>query len=417
MKSPFPEGVRARTISNIIVLASGIGIAMLIWRFGALMRAVSGLLDILFPFLLGFVISFILAPVVNRAERFLRTKVFRRRPHPRTARCLGILWAYLLMILAIGSFIYVLVPQLIQSLRSISSYVANYLITHSDDINALIAQISTLAGGEGQELALSLEGLISEGISQLLAYSNVLVTNVLYISMTVSSFVVQIFIALIAGVYLLIEKEHFAVQGKKILYAFLPEHLVSLLIYWLRRCHHIFAGFINGKIVDSLIIGVICYIAMLVLRIDYALLISVVIGFTNLLPFFGPFIGAVPSIVILLMINPFKALEFAIMILVLQQVDGNIIGPRVLGDSLGISPFWIMLSIIVGSGLFGFAGIVLGVPVFAVIYAIIRTVVDYRLKKKGLPTDTREYMNDDVADRARAAAQASHAASDEPNLQ
>ena len=140
---------------------------------------------------------------------------------------------------------------------------------------------------------------------------------------------------------------------------------------------------------------------MLFLKIEYALLISVVIGFTNLLPFFGPFIGAVPSIVILLMINPLQALKFAVMILILQQVDGNIIGPRVLGDSLGISPFWIMVAIIVGSGLFGFPGIVLGAPVFAVIYAVIRTVVDYRLSKKGLPTDTRQYRDDDVVARAR----------------
>ncbi|MDO4356127.1 MAG: AI-2E family transporter [Clostridia bacterium] len=400
MKSPFPEGVRARTISNIIVVASGIGIATLVLRFRSLLNAVAGLLDILFPFLLGFVIAFILAPTVNRTERFLRTKVFRKRPHPRTSRFLGILLGYVLLILAIATFIYILVPQLIQSLRSISSYVATYLTTHSEDINKLIEQIALMAGGEGQDLALSLEGLISEAISQILTYSNVLVTNVLYISMSISNFVVQIFIALIAGVYLLIEKEHFAVQGKKILYAFLPENLVKLLVDWLRRCHHIFAGFINGKIVDSLIIGVICYVAMLTLKIDYALLISVVVGVTNLLPFFGPFIGAVPSIVILLMINPWQALKFAIMVLVLQQVDGNIIGPRVLGDSLGISPFWIMVSIIVGSGLFGFAGIVLGAPVFAVIYAVIRTVVDWRLTQKGLPTDTKLYRGDDVVARA-----------------
>ncbi len=416
MKSPFSEGVRARTISNIIVVASGIGIATLILRFRSLLGAVNSLLDILFPFLLGFVIAFILAPMVNRTERFLRARVFRKKPHPKASRCIGILWSYILLILAIGTFIYILVPQLIQSVRSISSYVASYLTTHTDDINRLIEQIPVMTGGEGQELALSLEGLISEGISQVITYSNVLVTNVLYISMSISNFVVQIFIALIAGVYLLIEKEHFSVQGKKIMFAFLPENVVKLLVDWLRRCHHIFSGFIYGKIVDSLIIGVICYVAMLALRIDYALLISVVVGVTNLLPFFGPFIGAVPSIVILLMIDPLQALKFAIMVLVLQQVDGNIIGPRVLGDSLGISPFWIMVAIIVGSGLFGFAGIVLGAPVFAVIYAIIRTVVDWKLTQKGLPTDTKLYRDEDVVAHAaqRAARPAGEASEENP---
>ena len=401
MKSPMPDSLRARTLSNIIVVAAGIGIATLVLRFRSLLNAISGLLGILFPFLLGCVIAFVLTPMVNRVERFLRARVFRRRPHPRTSRFIGILFSYVLMILAIASFIYVLVPQLIQSLRSITSYVADYLVNHSEDINRLIEQAVTMIGVDNQDLALSLEGLITKGVSQLLTYSNLLVTNVLYLSVSISNFVVQIFIALIAGVYLLIEKERFAVQGKKLLYAFLPEHIVKLLVFWLRKCHHIFAGFINGKILDSLIIGVICYVAMLLLKIEYALLISVVVGFTNLLPFFGPFIGAVPSIVILLMINPLQALKFAVMILILQQVDGNIIGPRVLGDSLGISPFWIMVAIIVGSGLFGFPGIVLGAPVFAVIYAVIRTVVDYRLSKKGLPTDTRQYRDDDVVARAR----------------
>ena len=171
MKSPFPEGVRARTISNIIVVASGIGIATLVLRFRSLLNAVAGLLDILFPFLLGFVIAFILAPTVNRTERFLRTKVFRKRPHPRTSRFLGILLGYVLLILAIATFIYILVPQLIQSLRSISSYVATYLTTHSEDINKLLEQIALMAGGEGQDLALSLEGLISEAISAICSIS------------------------------------------------------------------------------------------------------------------------------------------------------------------------------------------------------------------------------------------------------
>ena len=340
-------------------------------------------------------IAFILTPIVTKVERFLQHWVFNKS-RPKIARAIGIVAAYGALVLAVGIFTYLLVPQLIQSLRSVTSYVASYWNTHANEVNALIAEIASFAGQESNDLASTIQKLISEGVSQALSMSNILISNVVSLSVSISNFLVQILVALCAGIYLLIEKEHFAAQSKKILCAFMPTQIVRLLVKWARKSHSIFAGFINGKIVDSIIIGILCYIAMIVLKLEYALLISVVVGFTNILPFFGPFIGAIPSMLILLLISPWQALEFGILILVLQQIDGNIIGPRVLGDTLGLSPFWIMLSIIVGSGLFGIAGIFLGVPVFALIYAIVQATVEYRLEKRGLPTDTKEYRKDDV---------------------
>ena len=164
------------------------------------------------------------------------------------------------------------------------------------------------------------------------------------------------------------------------------------LIYWTRRANKIFAGFITGKILDSLIIGVICYVCMLLFGIEYPLLISVIVGVTNIIPFFGPFIGAIPSALILLLVNPLSALWFLVFILILQQLDGNVIGPFILGDYVGVSAFWIMLSIMVGGGLFGFAGMLLGVPVFALVYAIVRTVIETRLRKRNLPGGQRFYI-------------------------
>jgi len=397
MKHPLSQEFKMRTISNIIVIAACIGMITLVWRFETIAHALGTMIDILFPFLLGCVIAFILTPIVTKVERFLQHRVFNKS-HPRIARFTGIIIAYAIMILAIGAFMYLLVPQLIESLKSVTSYISTYWTLHANDINKLINQLFPSLGTEGQDLVVTLQNIISKSISQLLAYSDILISNVLSVSITVSNFLIQIFVALCAGIYLLIEKDHFAAQSKKILCAFLPTNIVRLLVKWTRRCHGIFAGFINGKIVDSVIIGFLCFFAMTFLKIDYALLISVVVGITNILPFFGPFIGAVPSIIILLLISPWQALKFGILILVLQQIDGNIIGPRVLGDSLGLSPFWIMLSIIVGSGLFGFAGILLGVPVFAMIYAIVQTIVEYRLYKRGLPTETKAYRKDDVID-------------------
>ena len=395
MKNPLSQEFKMRTISNIIVVAASVGIITLVWRFEHIAAVLGVMIDILFPFLLGCVFAFILTPIVTKTERFLQQRVFRKS-RPKLARGAGIIVAYAVLIAAVGSFIYLLVPQLIQSLRSVTSYVSSYWNLHASEINGLISEVASFAGQDSTDLAATIQKLISESVSGLLSYSNILISNVVSISVSVSNFLVQIFVALCAGIYLLIEKEHFAAQAKKILCAFMPTETALLLVRWTRRSHGIFAGFINGKLVDSLIIGVLCYFAMWVLKLDYALLISVVVGITNILPFFGPFIGAIPSVVILLLIDPFQALKFGIMILALQQIDGNIIGPRVLGDSLGLSPFWIMLSIIVGSGLFGFAGILLGVPVFALIYAIIQAVVEHRLQKRGLSTDTKDYRRDDI---------------------
>lgn len=399
MKAPLNQEYMMRTISSILVVAAAIGMVTIVWFFNDIVAVFSTMAGILTPFLLGCVIAFILTPTVTRVERIFHHHLFNK-PRPRLARAIGIVVAYVAMILAVVAFMYLLVPQLVQSLQSVVSYISTYWMQHSSEINALINEFAAATGSpESENLASTLNSLLSKSVSQLLSYSNVLVSNVLSISASVSNFVVQIFIALCAGVYLLIEKEHFAAQSKKILCAFMPTSLVKLIVKWTRRCHRIFAGFINGKLLDSLIIGILCYLTMVVLKMDYALLISVVIGITNVLPFFGPFIGAIPSIIILLIIDPFQALEFGIMILVLQQIDGNIIGPRVLGNSLGLSPFWIMLSIIVGSGLFGFIGILLGVPVFALIYAIVQAVVEYRLSLRGLPTETKAYRGDAVIDR------------------
>ena len=199
------------------------------------------------------------------------------------------------------------------------------------------------------------------------------------------------FVGLIVACHFLIEKESISRRCKRASYALFKESTAESLIFWFRRANTIFSGFISGKIIDSLIIGILCYIFMLVTNMEYAVLISVVIGITNILPFFGPFIGAIPSILILLMINPRNALIFAIFVLILQQVDGNLIGPKILGDHVGISPLWTMIAIILGSGLFGFTGILLSVPVFALFYALVNAFFETRLSKKNLPVNAESY--------------------------
>ena len=210
--------------------------------------------------------------------------------------------------------------------------------------------------------------------------------------LTVLKTFLNFLIGIVAMTYVMSIEENLIGQCKKIIYATFPAKKGNLIVETIRKSHKIFGGFVLGKIIDSAIIGVIAYIGCLILRIPSALLVAFIIGVTNVIPFFGPFIGAIPTIALVLIQSPIHALYLGIFILILQQVDGNIIGPKILGDSTGLSAFWILTSISVAGGLFGFFGMLLGVPVFAVIYYIIQQILTYRMKSRHLSSDTEEYV-------------------------
>ena len=200
-------------------------------------------------------------------------------------------------------------------------------------------------------------------------------------------------IGIIVSVYVLSNLEQFGASAKRILYSAFSVEMAKKILEGLEFTDRTFMGFINGKLLDSAIIGLICYIVCSILRMPYSLLVSVIVGVTNIIPFFGPFIGAVPSAIIILLVNPVKCLIFIAFIILLQQLDGNIIGPKILGSSVGINGFWVMFSIILGAGLFGFWGMLLGVPVFVIIYAAITGSVTRKLKRSDLPWEAADYMD------------------------
>ena len=201
----------------------------------------------------------------------------------------------------------------------------------------------------------------------------------------------NVFVGVIISVYVLANKESFSGQTKKVLYAVCPERTANIVMEIVRDSNRIFIGFLSGKIMDSMIIGIICFIVLSILNIPYTLIVSVIVGVTNIIPFFGPYIGAIPSALLILLTDPKAGLIFIVFIIILQQIDGNLIGPKILGDSTGLSAFWVIFAIMVGSGLFGFIGMILGVPTFAVIYHIITKAVNQKLKQKQLPTNTEQY--------------------------
>ena len=392
MKPWITNENRERTRSNIVVVAVGIGLVATMYYFGTIWGYVTNLIDTIMPFLIGFAIAFLLLPVVNRVEQFNNKMLFRKKPHPKLNRALSTATAVLLLVGLVAAFIAILVPQLITSVKSILQYAGSFISMNSDRINEFLLKYEFLSI-EGEKLVIAWENVVS----QLMNYTNLLVNNIKAIAVGISSGVYSVvfhfLVGLIAAFYLLMDKETFCAQVKKLCYAMFSESTCGTLIYWTRRAHRIFAGFITGKIMDSIIIGIICYVCMLIFHIEYALLISVIVGVTNIIPFFGPFIGAIPSVLILLLVNPLSALWFLVFVLILQQLDGNVIGPFILGDYVGLSAFWIMLAIVIGGGLFGFAGMLLGVPVFALAYAILRTVAEERLREKNLPVDSSAYAN------------------------
>ena len=291
-----------------------------------------------------------------------------------------------MVILLLLIFLNILLPQVITSVNALVKQVTAFVNENDDQINTLLKRAGIISADVDP-----LNSVWQNILSSVGKYADILPTVLRTSYNLVYSIVFKTLIGLIVSFYLLIDSKRMSRKCKQVCYAVLEKEQAERLILWSRKANRLFAGFTTGKIVDSIVVGIICYIVMLLLRLEYPLLISVIIGVTNVLPFFGPFIGAIPSILILAIVNPPSALTFAIFILVLQQLDGNLIGPKILGDYVGISPLLTMAAILIGSGLMGFVGLVIAVPICALIYALIHTYIESKLVEKGMSTHTHAY--------------------------
>lgn len=360
------------------------------------------LMKILQPVIMGFIVAYLLNPVMMVLEKrlyaLLVKKVKEERKARRMARTLGTLGAILFLLLIIFLLLYMMIPELIKSIQ-------NVMVNVPEELNGFTNWMETALAEEGPwsewmatfgiDLASFADYLESMLSGQILPQVKTYLTYLVSITTGVISAVKMLFnfiIGLVIALYLLMSKETFIGQGKKIVYAVLPVKLGNIVIHVMRVTNQMFGGFISGKILDSAIIGVICYVGLICMQMPYSLLVAVIVGVTNVIPFFGPFIGAVPGVILIALADPIKGLYFLIFVLALQQVDGNIIGPKILGDSTGLSSFWVVFAILVGGGLFGFMGMLLGVPTFAVIYYLLREIVAYVLRRRRLPERTAEYI-------------------------
>lgn len=353
----------------------------LIYRFQGFGDAISKLTGILMPFIYGAVIAYLLKPVCNCVENFLRRLLPEKMG--TAANMLAVTISLLFGILVVYALIMMIVPQLITSVTTLYYTARNNLNDFVDwashqEIIASNQKLLDFIETSYDNLQDTLDNLVR---TKLIPSMQSLLSGAALGVMSFVTFLKNIVIGLIVSVYLLASRKKFGQQGKLILYSLVKPRWANLIMEEIRYADRMFGGFINGKILDSAIIGVLCYIACLIFKFPSALLVSVIIGVTNVIPFFGPFIGAIPATLLILIQNPIKALWFILFVLVLQQVDGNIIGPKILGNTTGLSSFWVLFAILLFGGLWGFVGMIIGVPLFAVIYDVLKKFVFHGLRR------------------------------------
>ena len=353
----------------------------LIYRFQGFGDAISKLTGILMPFIYGAVIAYLLKPVCNCVENFLRRLLPKKMG--TSANMLAVTISLLFGILVVYALIMMIVPQLITSVTTLYYTARNNLNDFVDwashqEIIASNQKLLDFIETSYDNLQDMLDNIVR---TKLVPSMQSLLSGAALGVMSFVAFLKNIVIGVIVSVYLLASRKKFGQQCKMILYSLIKPRWADIILEEILYADKMFGGFINGKILDSAIIGVLCYIACLIFKFPSALLVSVIIGVTNVIPFFGPFIGAIPATLLILIQNPIKALWFVLFVLVLQQVDGNIIGPKILGNTTGLSSFWVLFAILLFGGLWGFVGMIIGVPLFAVIYDVLKKFVFHGLRR------------------------------------
>lgn len=383
-------------ILYFLIIAASIIFGIVIFRIDVVVEQGKKLFHVFEPFVYGGIFAYLLNPLMIKIELFLY-RITKKKPgkNPKldTAfRVISIFVSLIIAIVFIIFIIYLVLPEFVLGVRSMVNkfperfhtftvWVSNFSL--NEETNLLI-----------QEGLQSAEQFIENWMkTSLLEKIEVFLSTITVGLVGIMNVLYSFFIGIIVSVYILSSKERFIGLSKKFLYAIFKEKNANTILELTRDSHRIFYGFIIGKIVDSLIIGLICFAGTSLLRIPYALIVSVIVGVTNVIPFFGPYIGGIVGVCLILLTDFKAAIIFAVFVILLQQLDGNIIGPKILGETTGISSFGVIFSIIIGSGLFGFPGMLFGVPTYAVICHIAGKVINKRLKQKRLPTDLKTYRN------------------------
>ena len=380
-KKPHIKPYLYGMLAGFGAIALSIIFFFLIYRFDGFGSAISTLTGILMPFIYGAVIAYLLKPVCNSIEGFLRR--FIPGKMNGLINALSVALTILFGLLLVYALVMMIVPQLITSVTTL-------YYTAQANITKFMNWANHVEFFESNEKLMELLNSAYAAVNtsldtwfktKLLPSMQNIVSGAAIGVLSVVTVAKNLVIGIIVAVYMLASRKRFVQQGKLVLHSIVRPRWAQLITEEVKYADKMFGGFINGKIMDSAIIGVLCYIGCLIFKFPSALLVSVIIGVTNVIPFFGPFIGAVPATLLILIQNPIKALWFVLFVLVLQQLDGNIIGPKILGNTTGLSSFWVLFAILLFGGLWGFVGMIVGVPLFAVIYDVIKKLVIHGLQR------------------------------------
>lgn len=381
-----------------LVIAAAITFFFVISEHSVVGRMAGTFFGLMTPFIYGAALAYVLNPVLNWLEKKVFPRVFGDRVSKRSRRGLGVLLTFLFGCAVVALFLAVLIPQIVESIDNLAQSIYAFLPQAQNFLNDLIAQYGTnemlvdvlsMLGVDISDPSMALQRLATRSYT----FLTQVLPNLFGGVMRFTSGLLDVVVGIIIAIYLLLSKEVFYAQVKKLMFAFFPRRVAQATLNLTHDSNAIFCGFISGKILDSAIIGVLCFIGCSILQMPYTVLVSFIVGVTNVIPYFGPFIGAIPSIFIIMIADPLKSLIFAVFVLILQQLDGNIIGPKILGDSTGLSAFWVIFAVTFFGGLFGFVGMLIGVPTFAVIYALVRNFAEFKLGKKGLKTQTPDFAS------------------------
>ena len=394
-------------VTAFLVIAAAILFYMIVNHLSWLGGALHQFGKIISPFIWGLVIAYLLYPLMQIYQRWLFLPLWRlllkknRRAEmliPKLARGFAVFLAIISLLIILTGLIWLVAPQMYSSIETIIVNSSEYVEKADEWISRFFTNNpemeSTISGLFGDVS----KGIVTWATNNLLPEFKGLLTNVTSGVFSFAKGIYNIIIGMIVSIYVLYSRETFSAHCKKILYAVFSLEAAEKILNAVHFTNDVFQGYISGKLLDSLIIGLLCYIGCAILRIDYAVLVSFIVGVTNIIPFFGPFIGAVPSALIILTVSPMHALIFVIFIVLLQQFDGNILGPKILGNRVGINGFWVLFSILVGAGLFNFGGMLLGVPVFVVLYTFFTNLTNKKLNRSGLPVETDQYIRMDHID-------------------
>lgn len=367
------------------VVASAIILWACINNLSYLKGVLNSVIKVVKPFIYAFVIAYIFNYPYKRLLR-LFDKIKTKKPIRKGFKVtVAILVSYTILLSALGLFVYLVVPVIVNAIMALLESAPYIIDKFSIGAEKWIVSYLLRFDIPAHTITEILDGVVKELSSgfDLQSWVKAVASFLVSMSVELKNFV----LGLIISIYLLVDKNRFIMTGKKLIYTLLGQKKGDKTLAVLQFTDNTFGGYIIAKVVDSLIIGFICYIAMRLLKLEYAVLISVLVGITNVIPFFGPFIGAIPSILLLLSVSPWQALIFAILILVIQQFDGNVLGPRLLGDSTGIRAVYVVFAVIVGGGLFGVIGMFIGVPLFAVIYSLAAEYINEKIKQKNIKID------------------------------